>query len=537
MARYILKRILFMLLTLFGIAAITFAITRIAPGDPATLKLQESMTSPKSQPITQRMIEENRKLYGFDKPLFFNVQPKGKKHALKKLMADYLAETEPYYEEQKLRQIRFLSALMLEEIFVLLKNPEAPEAKKAPFRPFVVSALGLNEVQAQEPLEKWEEYYRLLKERFDEKFLRNSLSQWLEQGQDFRKKELLFAKAAAIAPIMERVLTRNPKKLPELVEILSSLTEKPWDYTEKMPEPEKNDLFYAISQFWQQEREFFYEYGFLEKLGRVFSDTQFGLWMGKVLFLDFDISYAHKRPVMELIKERLPVTLQLNLISIVLIYLLALYSGIYASTIHNTKKEKALSLFLFVLYSLPSFWIANLLILFLTGGDFLNLFPSQYLHSPDAESYSSFKYFLDWLWHLVLPVFTLTYGGLAYLSRQMKVSMLEALNQDYIRTARAKGLTEKRVVYRHALRNALIPIITLLGGLLPSLLGGSIIVEEIFTINGMGKLSFEAIMNRDYPVINAIAFLSAFLTLAGILISDLLYAVVDPRIKLEKTRL
>jgi len=164
-----------MLLTLFGIAAITFAITRIAPGDPATLKLQESMTSPKSQPITQRMIEENRKLYGFDKPLFFNVQPKGKKHALKKLMADYLAETEPYYEEQKLRQIRFLSALMLEEIFVLLKKPEAPEAKKAPFRPFVVSALGLNEVQAQEPLEKWEEYYRLLKERFDEKFLRNSL--------------------------------------------------------------------------------------------------------------------------------------------------------------------------------------------------------------------------------------------------------------------------------------------------------------------------------------------------------------------------
>jgi peptide/nickel transport system permease protein len=177
--------------------------------------------------------------------------------------------------------------------------------------------------------------------------------------------------------------------------------------------------------------------------------------------------------------------------------------------------------------------------MFFTGGDFLNWFPAQYLHSPDVASpgmpgYSFWAYVGDWLWHLVLPVFTLTYGGLAYLSRQMKVSMLEALHQDYIRTARAKGLPEKLVVYRHALRNALIPIITLLGGLLPSLLGGSIIVEEIFTINGMGKLSFEAIMNRDYPVINAIAFLSAFLTLAGIFLSDLLYVLVDPRIKLEK---
>lgn len=534
---YLLKRFLLMFLTLFGIAAITFAITRIAPGDPATLKLQESMTSPKSQPITKRMIEENRKLYGFDKPLFFNFLGKGQQHALKKLINDYLNETDLYYEEKTLRQIAFLNTLMIPDIFLVLKNPHIAENKKEPLKPILFLALELNDEQKKEDLAQWEFYYSQIKEEFSEKNLNLVLNKWIEEDNHFYEKKLLFAKAAAIKPIIERVLSKNSKKLEKVMQVLSTLTEKPWNYTSKMLEQEKNDLFYSIAQFWQQEKDYFCEYTLLERFGRVFYDTQFGLWIGKIIFLDFDISYAHKRPVIELIKERLPVTLQLNLISLFLIYFLALFSGIYSSTIHNTKKERALSLFLFVLYSLPSFWIANLLILFLTGGDFLNLFPSQYLHAPDADSYSAFKYFLDWIWHLVLPVFTLTYGGLAYLSRQMKVSMLEALNQDYIRTAKAKGMPQQRVVYGHALRNALIPMVTLLGGLLPSLLGGSIIVEEIFTINGMGKLSFEAIMNRDYPVINAIAFLSAFLTLAGILLSDILYVLVDPRIKLVKTKL
>ena len=141
---------------------------------------------------------------------------------------------------------------------------------------------------------------------------------------------------------------------------------------------------------------------------------------------------------------------------------------------------------------------------------------------------------LDYLWHLVLPVAAYTYGSFAYLARQMRGSMLEVIRQDYIRTARAKGLSNKMVVYKHALRNSLIPIITIIAYILPALIGGSVIVETIFTIPGVGQLAFQALTARDYPVIMAEFTLSAILTLVGLLLADILYSVVDPRIAFSK---
>ena len=261
--------------------------------------------------------------------------------------------------------------------------------------------------------------------------------------------------------------------------------------------------------------------------------VQYWLWIKKIATLDFGRSYKDNRPVIQRIKERLPVTLQLNIISLLLTYLIAVPIGIFSSTHQGTYADKATTLVLFVLYSLPSFWVATILILFLCGGDFLHFFPLTGLSSLDAEKLSAFPWLLDRMWHLVLPVACLTYAELAFVSRQMRAGMLETIRQDYIRTARAKGLSEKTVVYRHALRNSLIPIVTLLGFLLPEMLGGSVIVESIFTIPGMGQLGFEAILNRDYPVVMAISTIAAFLTLVGILLSDLCYALVNPTISLE----
>lgn len=261
--------------------------------------------------------------------------------------------------------------------------------------------------------------------------------------------------------------------------------------------------------------------------------VQYWLWTKKIATLDFGRSYKDNRPVMERIWERLPVTLQLNIISLVLVYLLAVPIGIYSSTHQYALSEKVSTVFLFILYSLPSFWVATLLILFLGGGDYLHWFPITGISSLNADQMPLFDWLKDRLWHLVLPVLCLTYGGLAYVSRQMRAGMLETIRQDYIRTARAKGLSEQVVIYKHALRNSLIPIVTLLGFLLPALFGGSVIIESIFTIPGMGQLGFEAILSRDYPVIMAIETIAAFLTLLGLLISDLCYALVNPTISLE----
>ena len=261
--------------------------------------------------------------------------------------------------------------------------------------------------------------------------------------------------------------------------------------------------------------------------------VQYGLWVWKIARLDFGRSYKDNRPVMEKITERLPVTLQINIIALFLTYLLAIPLGIFSATHQHTTADKITTTALFILYSLPSFWVATMLILFVGGGDYFHWFPISGISSLDAEKLAFVPWLKDRIWHLVLPVFCLTYASLAYVSRQMRAGMLETIRQDYIRTARAKGLSEKAVILRHAFRNSLIPIITLLGFLLPAMLGGSVIIESIFTIPGMGLLGFEAILSRDYPVVMAISTISAFLTLLGLLLADVAYALVNPTISLE----
>jgi peptide/nickel transport system permease protein len=260
---------------------------------------------------------------------------------------------------------------------------------------------------------------------------------------------------------------------------------------------------------------------------------QYLLWVKRVVTLDFGTSYKDHRNVWDKIVERLPITIQLNIISIFLVYLIAIPCGIYSSTHTGSFTDAVMTLGFFFLYSLPNFWVAMLLIMFLGGGDFWDIFPVYGISSIGAESMRLMPWLVDRAWHLVLPVICLTYGGLAYLSRLMRAGMLEVIREDYIRTARAKGLSERVVIYKHALRNALLPIITLLAFLLPSMFGGSVIVESIFSIPGLGLLGFEAVLSRDYPVIMAITAISGVLTLIGLLISDVLYAVFDPRIKLE----
>ena len=261
--------------------------------------------------------------------------------------------------------------------------------------------------------------------------------------------------------------------------------------------------------------------------------VQYIHWIRKIGTLDFGRSYKDNRPVWDKIKERLPITLQLNIISIILGYIIAIPLGVFSSTHEHSLTDKVLTVVLYILYSLPSFWVATILILYLCGGDYWRVFPLTGLHSINYEHMTAFQSFMDRMWHLVLPIFCLTYGELAFVSRLMRAGMLETIRQDFIRTARAKGLSEKVVVYKHAFRNSLVSIVTVLGFLLPALLGGSVIIESIFTIPGMGQLGFEAILSRDYPVVMAISTIAAFLTMIGLLISDILYAVVNPTISLE----
>ena len=258
--------------------------------------------------------------------------------------------------------------------------------------------------------------------------------------------------------------------------------------------------------------------------------NQYHIWTANVLKLDFGNSFRDNQPVLDKIKERIPITLVLNLVSTFLAYIIAIPLGIFSAVKQHTFADRISTIIVFILYSLPNFWIGTMLIIFFGGGDFFSLFPYAGLYSNNYEYLTTFGKFKDIVWHLFLPIVVYTYGSFAYLSRQMRVGMLEVIRQDFIRTARAKGLTENIVIFKHALRNSLIPIITILAYILPAMIGGSVIIETIFTIPGMGSLAFEAITSRDYPIVMAVFTISAVLTLIGMLLADLLYSVVDPRI-------
>ncbi|MBS1517118.1 MAG: ABC transporter permease [Bacteroidetes bacterium] len=262
--------------------------------------------------------------------------------------------------------------------------------------------------------------------------------------------------------------------------------------------------------------------------------VQYVLWIGNMLQGDFGNSFKDDRPVIDKILERLPVTITISLLSFMLIYLIAIPIGIYSAARQYSILDRTTTVLLFVLYSLPNFWVATLAIVFLCNVEYLKIFPTAGIRSEDFDTLGLLGQVKDRFMHLFLPVTISSLTSFAFLSRQMRSSMLEVIRQDYIRTAKAKGLSERKVVLKHALRNSLIPIITLLGGLLPAMIGGSVIIETIFSIPGIGQLAFQAILDRDYPLIMAELVLSSVLTVVGILLVDILYSFVDPRIAFTK---
>lgn len=251
--------------------------------------------------------------------------------------------------------------------------------------------------------------------------------------------------------------------------------------------------------------------------------------------LNFGRSFKDQQPVIERIIERLPVTLEISAVSLLMAYLIGVPLGVLLAVKQDTRLDRLLTTGTFVLWSMPSFWVGMLLIVFFCNRDFFYLFPASGIQSLEAnEDWSFWRLLTDHLHHLFLPVLASTYGSFAVISRFMRTSMLENIRLDYVRTARAKGLREKTVVLRHVLRNSLIPIVTLMAGLLPGLIAGSVFIETIFTIPGMGFLGFQSVIVRDYPMVMAIFTIGAALSLAGILLADLLLKAVDPRIDFGK---
>jgi peptide/nickel transport system permease protein len=271
---------------------------------------------------------------------------------------------------------------------------------------------------------------------------------------------------------------------------------------------------------------------------KYFHATQYGIWLKRIVRLDFGESFStDRRPVIEkiwdtnqpLMERRLFITFLINILSMALIFLIAIPIGISSATHQYSLFDKVTTTSVFIGFAIPGFWLA--LLLMMLFGIYLDVLPISGLKSMTYDSLSLSGKIWDRFQHLLMPVFVSSFGGLAGLSRYMRSSMLEVIRQDYITTARAKGLPESIVIYKHGFRNALLPIITILGLSVPGLIGGSVIFEQVYGIPGMGQLFYMSVMTRDYPLVMCILTIGAVLTLIGNLLADIGYMLADPRIR------
>jgi peptide/nickel transport system permease protein len=262
--------------------------------------------------------------------------------------------------------------------------------------------------------------------------------------------------------------------------------------------------------------------------------VQYGRWLKNVVTGDFGYSYFQRRPVAEIISEALPNTLELSVVVMILIYVIAIPLGVISAVRQYSRFDYIVTGIAFVGQAAPSFWLAMMLmygVAMQSGG----LIPTSGFSTPGVslETYGWLSVVADRMKFMLLPVAVSTFGGLTALTRYMRASMLEVLREDFIRTARSKGLAQQVVIYKHALRNALLPVVTISGGILASLVSGAVIVETVFAWPGIGRIGFDAVTQRDYPVSMAVLLIGAIMLLIGYLLVDIAYVFVDPRIKYD----
>jgi len=261
--------------------------------------------------------------------------------------------------------------------------------------------------------------------------------------------------------------------------------------------------------------------------------VRYAQWLWNVVHLDLGRSYIYQDPVWDVIKSRFPVSIFLGLTGFLLGYLICIPLGVIKAVRHGSRFDLVSSALVFMGYSVPGWALGTALLVLFGGGSFWSLFPLGGFRPPDWDSLSIWGKITGQLYYMFLPVVCYMVGSFATLTILSKNSLMENLGQDYVRTAFAKGLTERRVIFKHALRNSLIPLVTGLGNAISLVLAGSFLIEKIFNIDGMGYLGYQAILQRDYPVALGILVIDSVLLLVGNILSDMIYAAVDPRIRFQ----
>lgn len=603
---YILRRLLLMVPTLFGVTIVAFVIMQTAPGDPLLIQLGQGGTTGQSTETREAYLIRKRDLK-LDRPLLLNFNYFRDYAPRVRVAAWFMAASEEQLvrelpelakaaggaapSEEAAARLDFLrsrgidafdkrladpqqhgrlAAAVLHSVQTfcedngvyavpaamgLLNAEDAPARLKAgavrclvhmvvePFKYTYSAPADPSDADTAEVVAVWRRFWELreaeffeldadrgaaLEKLFAKMVAEPSRSRQFELIEQFDRDDVPFfiGKLLGDAPLPEKVMAAAALKL--FVARPLDLDVPPEAGEEQVREAAGN---WALHFDLHRAR---YEPSLAGRVWYIAADTQYAHMVWRLVTFNFGRSAVKTRePVIEKIWSAVKVSLPLMLMANLVIYLVAVPTGILCAVRRGTMFDRLVTLGLFLLYSIPAFVAGMLFLVFLAYGEFLKVFPYLGLHSPGAEKLGLFAYLLDYLWHAFLPVVCLSLFSLAGMAMYSRSAMLDVLGHDYMRTARAKGVTESKVIFKHGLRNALIPILTLFATFLPALLGGSVLVEYIFGIPGMGRLSWECIDQKDFPTLMALIYIDAIVVMLSLLLTDLLYVAADPRISFE----
>ena len=588
MKTYIIKRFLLMIPTLFGVSVVVWVVLTSAPRAPITMQASASMEQGKETKEgggVEESVKIFRAQYGLDKPAILNTYFSLDKEEVRRALEDFAAGPNAVTvktwnkAQERLIEWGYYAVPVLME---LLEETQG-NAREETMRWLVRSAkrvavgaetgrvdaetvrrtteiieegkilelmrwkTGASEERKQAGIASIQAWYRGMHGAYEpgpsDEEVRNAvvekdstkLEAWGEgavpalvhlvlEDEVVRDDAVTWLVRNARRPLPEDPAGAEARRLEH-----QALDHLPWEPTDPLA---RKLAGVDLVRTWWNGAESKWDYSGLKSLRVLFLETQFASYWANLLSFDLGNSMVHKIPVFDLILQRLKYSLTLAGSSLLLAYLISVPLGILSARIHGSVPERAISLVVFALYSLPSFFVATLVVRFLAEGQpgSLEWIPDGRFEDVESWRFTTWDKIKDIAWHVGAPIFCMTYASFAALSRYAKTGLLNVIHSDYVRTARAKGLSEFVVLMKHAARNGIIPVITLLATTLPVIVSGSFIIEWIFSIPGFGLLTLQSIFARDYNVIIGITLIIAVLTMLGILLSDLLYAVADPRI-------
>ncbi len=526
MIRFLLRRLISMIPSIIGISLVAFAILNLSMSFPTAEGVEEGQTGSESAVFDDRSRYPDNHL-----PLFINLSIADAGTYAEREIDDLADErTAPAAARALIRA----GGAWLPYILPRLEKVSAPQrVRLLSVLTEIGGRIGLADAveRANDKFAFWQRYWRIYRSDFKPVRAARLVRRLIKGDDTLVLNEIYSLDTFCLPQLVDALDTPMSREaLARVVGVIVNLTGIDDPVDPNGTDDAARAVIARWKEWWSKRYDRYTVFEGVRQITGAVTETRYFKWLARLASLDFGVSTRDGRPILAKLRERLPITLLLTTLGLLFAYVVAVPIGVLSAVRRGGLFDRSMMLVVFIFYSFPTFWLSMWLIRIFAGGEYLNFFPAQGLFSGRSEGWSDWQRMLDAAHHLVLPVICLSSVSAAILARYQRLGMIQVIDLDFMRAARAKGLSQTQAILRHGLRNGIIPVVTMLGLQIPYLVSGSVIVERIFGIPGMGYETFEAILAQDQPWLVAVVTVTAAMTMIGVVAADAIYAVIDPRI-------